>query len=126
MPLSSFNIIDDNKDLDLSASLNHHYKLMKDEISKNQIAEISMIYDEENFNNSIYLFQKLRDFENIIILATGGSSLGGKSFASLNNENKLLFIESIDPETISCQLKNVNFQKYGLDLIFCLSKYINQ
>ena len=100
-----------NKDLDLSASLNHHYKLMKDEISKNQIAEISMIYDEENFNNSIYLFQKLRDFENIIILATGGSSLGGKSFASLNNENKLIFIESIDPETISCQLKNVNFQK---------------
>ena len=61
-----------NKDLDLSASLNHHYKLMKDEISKNQIAEISMIYDEENFNNSIYLFQKLRDFESLVRAATCG------------------------------------------------------
>jgi len=100
-----------NKNLDLSKSIDLHYKMMKDEILKNQIEEISIVNDEENFNSSISLYNKVKDFENIIVLATGGSSLGGKSFASLNNENKLTFIESIDPETISCQLKNVNFQK---------------
>ena len=42
-------------------------------------------------------------FSNIIILGTGGSSLGGQTLTALSNQNdpKLYFMDNIDPHTFS-------------------------
>lgn len=38
-----------------------------------------------------------RDFDRVVVLGTGGSSLGGQAFAALKPESRLVFLENVDP-----------------------------
>ena len=61
-------------------------------------------------------------FTNIIILGTGGSSLSGKTFNAIASDAShvnLRFFESIDPDTIHRNIKNLNLKE---SFFICISK----
>ena len=66
---------------------------------------------------------KLGKFETILILGTGGSSLGGKTLISLadkknkKNNTQIFFIENIDQDSITEIIKSINLKKTGLLVI---------
>ncbi|MAZ07438.1 MAG: hypothetical protein CMM99_03095, partial [Rickettsiales bacterium] len=68
--------------------------------------------------------KKLLKFENILFLGTGGSSLGGKTLASMKKEfvlkiknPKIFFIENIDEQPIHDLLKTINLRKTAVVVI---------
>ncbi len=87
-------------------------------IKKIRNSEIAAI-DVVNKNDDLILFQKianqLKSYQKILVLGVGGSSLGGKTLSALKFQNKLEFLESIDPLTI----KNC-FDKIDLENTFFL------
>lgn len=64
--------------------------------------------------NDIADFKKLAKlsagFKKIIVLGVGGSSLGAKTLCSLKFQDKVEFIESIDPITINNQIQKIDFR----------------
>ena len=79
---------------------------------------------ENNFNKIQKIVQKLKKFQNVIFLGTGGSSLGGKTLVSLkknfytNDLNpKIFFIENVDENSIEGLLKNINLNKTAVVVI---------
>jgi len=57
-----------------------------------------------------------QDFEDIIILGTGGSSLGGKTLYTLSTQKKprLHFMDNIDPHTFKQLFETINLKKTGV------------
>jgi glucose-6-phosphate isomerase len=45
------------------------------------------------------------------VLGVGGSSLGGKTLIALKDQNKIEFLESIDPKTVKNSLKKIDLKK---------------
>jgi glucose-6-phosphate isomerase len=89
-----------------------HKKIILD-IKSNQIAPLNII----SRINDIELIQNLatkinQQFKNIIVLAVGGSSLGGRTLTAIakKSANKIVFMESIDKKTIAHNLDNADLQ----------------
>ena len=82
---------------------------LRNEIRNNQIGAIDIINEEEDLEKFEELSQKISNYKKVIILGVGGSSLGAKTLCSLKNQNKVQFIESIDPTTITNTLNEINF-----------------
>ena len=101
---SFFNI--DNKKL---KNIDESYDAIRSQLNQGGFPQISAIYNEEEIQKIKDLAQKLQDFEKIVIIGVGGSSLGGKTFCELGlNKNKVDFLESIDPSTIEEKISNLN------------------
>jgi len=82
---------------------------LRNEIRNNQIGAIDIINEEEDLEKFEELSQRISNYKKVIILGVGGSSLGAKTLCSLKNQNKVQFIESIDPTTITNTLNEINF-----------------
>ena len=84
---------------------------------------IEDLYDN-NFNKIQKIVQKLKKFQNVIFLGTGGSSLGGKTLVSLKKnfyindlKPKIFFIENVDENSIEGLLQNINLNKTAVVVI---------
>lgn len=77
-------------------------KQLQQEITQNLLPAINIVQQNHEINlvKSIVNNFNLSNYQQILILGTGGSSLGGKTFTALNQPNKLIFLESIDPNTV--------------------------
>jgi glucose-6-phosphate isomerase len=60
--------------------------------------------------------ERLANFEDILILGTGGSSLGGKALYTLATQKKpcLHFLDNIDPHTFERLFHKINLSKTGI------------
>jgi len=59
---------------------------------------------------------QLKDYEDVLILGTGGSSLGGKSLCVLAPDSKprLHFLDNVDPTTFSHLFQKIDLKKTGI------------
>lgn len=62
---------------------------------------------------------KLRQFKNVIVLGTGGSSLGGRALCDLadTNSTALHFYDNIDPDTFKRLFNNLDLKTTGVIVI---------
>ncbi len=51
--------------------------------------------------------ESFRGFKKIVLLGTGGSSLGSKAILDANSSNKIIFIENIDPNYVLKKVKSI-------------------
>lgn len=100
---------------------------------------LSLVNQNEDIESFNLVRSQFENFEDILILGTGGSSLGGKTFYSLATQDKprLLFLDNIDPYSFSRLFQKINFKKTGvlaisksgstvetlLQLLTCLEHY---
>ncbi len=86
---------------------------------KGQLAPLSLAEKTDDID----LYQKAADrlagFEDILILGTGGSSLGGKTFCALSSQEKprLHFLDNIDPSTFAVLFQKIDLTKTGILVI---------
>lgn len=66
-------------------------------------------------------FAQARDllgkFDRVFVLGTGGSSLGGQALAAIKKNDKLVFLDNIDPLTIHRQFEKADWKNTGLLVI---------
>ena len=88
--------------------------------------ELGFIEDlkRKNFSYIEKNSYKLKRFENIIFLGTGGSSLGGKTLASFKSDflykqkkPRIFFIENIDQDSIDNLISLINLKKTAVVVI---------
>ncbi len=101
-----------------------NYCASKKKIIK-KIKNCSFGFIDDLYNKNLDIIfdsvRKLQNFENILLLGTGGSSLGGKTLVSLfdnifynSTKPKLYFIENIDEKSILQLLKNIDLSTTGI------------
>ena len=78
---SSFNLENFESELKSKNYLSAKKKIVKD-ISSKSFGFLQDIYSD-NLYEIINLAEQLRNFENVLFLGTGGSSLGGKTLVSI-------------------------------------------
>ncbi|MBU6338451.1 MAG: hypothetical protein KGQ36_00535 [Rickettsiales bacterium] len=109
--LQSFKNIPSEKTL--KGFYNNCLKSAKDlraEISGKKLAMIDVVFNESDLKTFERLSKKISSHKKILILGVGGSSLGGKTLTSLKDQNKIEFLESIDPLTIKTTLNKIDFK----------------
>jgi glucose-6-phosphate isomerase len=94
---------------------------LKHAINQNLLPAINIVQQNHEINlvKSITNGLNLGNYTQILILGTGGSSLGGKTFSALNLTNKLIFLESIDPTTVQRCFDSLNLAQ---TLVLIISK----
>lgn len=77
------------------------------------LSQVENSSDIQSFQESI---QKLSGLETVIILGTGGSSLGGQAIYALASQKKpqLCFVDNIDPHTFSKLFQTYDPQRTGI------------
>ena len=83
---------------------------LRQEIVDKKLAMIDVIFEKNDLNHFDFLAKKISKFKKVLVLGVGGSSLGGKTLASLKDQNKVEFLESIDPSTIKISLDKIDFK----------------
>lgn len=83
---------------------------LRQEIADKKLAMIDVIFEKNDLNHFDFLAKKISKFKKVLVLGVGGSSLGGKTLASLKDQNKVEFLESIDPSTIKISLDKIDFK----------------
>ncbi len=96
--------------LENSQELTYNYHNLVKKIEDKKLPMIDIVFNEADIKQFENLAQKITQYKKIIALGVGGSSLGGKTLTSLKYQNKLQFIESIDPETIANILQDIDFE----------------
>ncbi len=94
-----------------SVTLNSAAQKLREEISNRKLKAIDIIFEKKDLEEFEMLAQKTAPYEKVLILGVGGSSLGGKTIAALKNNNKIEFLESIDPETVRSFLDKNDLKK---------------
>jgi glucose-6-phosphate isomerase len=64
--------------------------------------------------------ERYRDFDDILVLATGGSSLGGQAICALSDHGvlpRLHFLDNIDPEHFNAVISRKDFRRTGVLVI---------
>lgn len=86
---------------------------------KGQLAPLSLVEQTEDIDLYQQAADRLAGFEEILILGTGGSSLGGKTLYALSSQAKprLHFLDNIDPSTFKTLLQKIDFTKTGILVI---------
>jgi len=87
---------------------------LRSEIKTAKIAAIDIVFSDADLKDLEKFSKKISTYKKILVLGVGGSSLGGKTLSALKFQNKLEFLESIDPTTVkNClsktDLKNTFF-----------------
>lgn len=98
--------------------INETFRYLKQQI---QSLDIFKVVDE-NLNNIKSISNKFKDCEKILIIGTGGSSLGGKCLVnfdalSLGNEPRVLFIENVDSLHFSNVIEECDPKNTGMIVI---------
>lgn len=88
---------------------------------KNKLNLLPIIDQAKNPEKAISdieaIINKFKDFDNIVFLGTGGSSLGGKTiydFLKSEKSKNLIFLDNIDPQTFFQTIKLLDLNKTGV------------
>ncbi|OFW80606.1 MAG: hypothetical protein A2887_00405 [Alphaproteobacteria bacterium RIFCSPLOWO2_01_FULL_40_26] len=81
--------------------------ILRSEIKAKKIAAIDEVFSNQDF---LELVKKISPYQKILVLGVGGSSLGGKTLSALKPQNKLEFLESIDPATVKNCLSKIDLR----------------
>jgi len=86
---------------------------------KGQLAPLSLVDQQDDIKLYQSAATQFENFEDILILGTGGSSLGGKTFYALATQKRprLHFIDNIDPYTFTKLFEIINTKKAGVLVI---------
>ncbi len=87
------------------------YDKLKNEIKNKKLAAIDIVFNQDDLKDFTKFAKKISTFKKIMVLGVGGSSLGAKTLASLKDQNKVEFLESIDPTTIKNSLDKIDLEK---------------
>lgn len=105
--LQHFKNIEDNA---FSAKLLEKYHDLTNKIKAKALPMIDIIFNENDIAEFQTLANIAKKYKKVLVLGVGGSSLGGKTLTSLNYQNKLQFLESIDPETVKNTLDEIDLK----------------
>jgi glucose-6-phosphate isomerase len=83
---------------------------LRQEIKAKEIASIAAISEENDLKIFTALAKKIAAYKKVLVLGVGGSSLGGKTLTALKSQEKLGFLESIDPETVKKSLEKIDLK----------------
>lgn len=83
---------------------------LRQEIAGKKLAMIDVVFEKNDLKHFEILAKNISKFKKVLVLGVGGSSLGGKTLASLKDQNKVEFLESIDPTTIKTSLDKIDFK----------------
>jgi glucose-6-phosphate isomerase len=119
---SFFNLHYFESELKSKVYLSTKKKIFKD-ISSKSFGFLKDIYCD-NLGEITKLADHLRNFENVLFLGTGGSSLGGKTLVSIkenfffkDSSPKIFFLENVDEWSISRLIMKINLQNTALVVI---------
>lgn len=91
------------------------------EVFRNQhYPQLEAVYDREHLKELKLIAKDFQNrFEDVLILGTGGSSLGGKTLCALSKSThpKLHFLDNVDPETFERIFENLHSNKTGILII---------
>ena len=83
--------------------------LLRKQIQQSAIAPLNIVSQHADINEIELLCDLTSNYQKIIILGVGGSSLGGKTLCALKENDKIDFIESIDPLTLTQKIAAIDF-----------------
>lgn len=83
---------------------------LRDEIKHDKLAPLSVVFNKNDLKQLSTLVKKISSYKKVLVLGVGGSSLGGKTLAALKDQNKVEFLESIDPTTIHNCLDKIDLK----------------
>lgn len=83
--------------------------LLRKQVQQFSVGPLNIVNQNEDINEIELLHKLTKNYKKIIILGVGGSSLGGKTLCSLKENNKIDFIESIDPITLAKKIADIDF-----------------
>lgn len=83
---------------------------LRSKIKDSKIAAIDIISSNRDLKELENFAKKISAHKKILVLGVGGSSLGGKTLSALKSQQKVEFLESIDPTTLQDCLENLNFK----------------
>ncbi len=84
--------------------------VLRSKIKDSKIAAIDIISSNRDLKELENFAKKISAHKKILVLGVGGSSLGGKTLSALKSQQKVEFLESIDPTTLQDCLANLNFK----------------
>ncbi len=85
-------------------------EVLRQEITQKKVAALDVIFDDIDLKNFEKFAKKISAYQKILVLGVGGSSLGGKTISALKSQNKVEFLESIDPTTVDLCLSKIDFK----------------
>lgn len=94
----------------ISKELLQKYQSLVEKINNHKLAMIDIVFNIDDLQDFEKLAQKISKYKKVLVLGVGGSSLGGKTMTSLKFQNKLQFLESIDPETVNNVLSETDLK----------------
>ena len=79
------------------------------------LAPLSLVEQTEDIELYKIAANRFAGFDDILILGTGGSSLGGQAFCALSPQEKprLHFLDNIDPHTFASLFQKLDLEKVG-------------
>ena len=83
---------------------------LKKKLENKKLPQIDIIFNQTDLKYFAKIAKKIPLYKKIIILGVGGSSLAGKTLSALKFQNKLEFLESIDPTTVKNSLDGVDLK----------------
>ena len=83
---------------------------------KGDLAPLSLVEQTKDIELFKVAASRFADFEDVLILGTGGSSLGGQSLYALATKKKprLHFLDNIDPHTFTSLFQKIDLKKTGI------------
>ncbi|OJW49143.1 MAG: hypothetical protein BGO67_11320 [Alphaproteobacteria bacterium 41-28] len=83
---------------------------------KGELAPLSLVEETKDIELLKVAASRFADLEDVLILGTGGSSLGGQALYALATQEKprLHFLDNIDPHTFTSLFQKINFKKTGI------------
>jgi len=83
---------------------------------KGELAPLSLVERADDIKHYQSVATQFENFEDIIVLGTGGSSLGGKTLCALATQRvpHLHFMDNIDPHTFNKLFEKINPKKTGV------------
>ena len=105
------------KNVPQNSQIKAHYKQCLDSANKlrkqilnSELLALNIVQSKRDITSFKKLAKITAGFKKIIVLGVGGSSLGAKTLCSLKFQDRVEFIESIDPITINNQLQKIDFR----------------
>lgn len=90
-------------------------EIKKDIKNEGDYDALSIAYKEDDLDEIIEFSNFLRsNFEKILVLGIGGSSLGAKTLLSLKHQNKVEILENIDSDSVQYVFDNLNLKNTAI------------
>ena len=84
--------------------------ILSNKIKNAEIAPIDVIFNQTDLKEFTKLAKLTNSYKKVLVLGVGGSSLGGKTLSALKFQNKIEFLESIDPTSVKNCLDNIDLK----------------